>query len=266
MNYFQVSQCHLHPCKKEENQKQDSSVNTSFQLPEEVQKGLTFSVSQTSQKEEIQLSSIKTYKHTPYTSFPQPAIALVKTIKHYLATDTFKAFYKQARKKASAKVVFLLDTSASMGIDKQLAYIKGILQKTFSSYPNKKVSYAIVGLEQASAKIIQPFTDDKEQLSHITHTLRAGGKTNLGDAFFKVFELLKSINKKTVQLFILTDGKANAGHDNPFEYAVKTYKSYLSKLKHSTIIDTENSFVKLGRAKVLAERLHIRYVSLDAIV
>ncbi|MEM6720894.1 MAG: VWA domain-containing protein [Bacteroidota bacterium] len=244
---------------------ENTQENTSFQLPESVKNGLKFSVHQASKKKEIALQTLNEYKNTPYIATPQSSIALVKTIKNYVATEKFTAIYKQVTKKTTAKIVFLLDTSASMAIDKQLGYVKGIVQKTIASYPFKKVAYAIVALENASARIVQHFTTDHEKLYEINHQLQAGGKTNLGSAFFKVFELLKSINKKTVQLFVLTDGKVNAGHENPFEFAIKNYKTYLSKLSNTTIVDTENGFVKLERAKLLADRLRVNYLPLNAL-
>ncbi|CAL2105548.1 magnesium chelatase subunit I [Tenacibaculum sp. 190524A02b] len=246
---------------KKDNQTQG---NNSFQLPESVQNGLKFSIPQTSKKKEVILPT-KTLKQTPYIATPSPSIALVKTIKNYMATEKFTAIYKQVTEKAAAKIVFLLDTSASMAVDKQLGYVKGIVQKTINRYPTKKVEYAIITLDNSSAKVVQDFTSDNAILNKINHQLRAGGKTNLGYAFFKVFELLKSINKKAVQLFVLTDGKINSGKENPFEYAIQSYKTYLSKLNNTTIIDTENGFVKLGRAKLLADTLKVNYIPLTSL-
>ncbi len=239
--------------------------NTAFQLPEQVQKALKFSDNLSSKKKNVTIPTLKTVKHTPHIATPQRAIALIKTIRHYVATQKFSPIYKQGIKTSTTNIVFLLDTSASMAVDKQLGYVKGIVQKTIAAYPSKKIAYAIVALEHASARIMQYFTSDTTRLKEMNYQLRAGGKTNIGMAFFKVFELLKSINKKTVQLFVLTDGKINAGHEHPFEYAIQNYKTYLSRLSNTTIIDTESNFVKLGRAKRLADRLNVNYISLSSL-
>ncbi|CAM1343215.1 AAA family ATPase [Tenacibaculum amylolyticum] len=249
--------------KKEENKETENiqqEGGTTFQLPEAIKNGLKFSVSQASKKKDITLPTSKELKRSPYIATESPNISLVKTVKNYVVTQKFTKIYKQVTKKATAKIVFLLDTSASMAVDKQLGYIKGIVQKTTTTNPSKKIEYAIVALENSSAKILQYFTSDSKRIEKVSYELRAGGKTNLGSAFLKVFELLKSINIKTVQLFVLTDGKVNAGHEHPFEFAVKNYKTYLSKLSNTTIVDTENGFVKLGRAKRLADTLQLRYI------
>lgn len=257
--------------KEQENKKQEENKenqvqqgNNSFQLPESVQNGLKFSINKPSKKKEV-IQQTKALKQTPYIATPSPTIALVKTIKNYMATEKFSAIHKQITQKATAKIVFLLDTSASMAIDKQLGYVKGIVQETINTFPAKKVEYAIVALEKSSAKIVQHFTSDNKILNKINYQLKAGGKTNLGSAFVKVFELLKAVNKKTVQLFILTDGKINSGKEKPFEYAIQCYKAYLSKLNNTTVVDTENSFVKIGRAKLLADTLKINYIPLTSL-
>ncbi|CAM1374663.1 AAA family ATPase [Tenacibaculum xiamenense] len=244
---------------QERKEERESQGNSSFQLPEEVRRGLKFSINEPKEKSGLRFSSTENLIKAPYLSKPSSKIDLVKTVKEYLITGKFKGIVKQVSEKSSLKVVFLIDTSASMAIDKQLGFVKGIVSKTISTYPSKKIEYAFVALEKSSARIIQNFTNDKKALNLVSRELKAGGKTNLGGAFFKVFELLKSVNKKTVQLFILTDGKVNAGADNPFEYAVRSYKTYLSKLKNTIIIDTEGSFVKLGRAKLLADTLKTNY-------
>ncbi|MDC1162360.1 VWA domain-containing protein [Tenacibaculum sp.] len=250
---------------KETEQTEQQAASASFQLPESVKKGLHFSITQNSKKKEVKLDSLESLKTVPFKSEQQQALSLIKTVKNYIISQKFSPIYQDATKKAIARIVFLVDTSASMALDKQLGYIKGTIQKTIEKHPLQKVQYAIVGLEGSSAKIIQHFTSNSSIVTDENYKLTAGGKTNLGAAFFKVFELLKSIPKKTVQLFILTDGKANTGGNNPFEYAIDTYKTYLSKLSNSTIIDTENSFVKLKKAQQLAQRLQLRYIPLSSL-
>ncbi|OEJ99142.1 hypothetical protein A8C32_08180 [Flavivirga aquatica] len=253
---------------REEKKEQESKAGASqsyFQLPESINKTLHFSIEGNSKKKDVKLENLEALQSVPFTSDKQESIALVKTIKHYVLNQNFKPIYQNKIKKAVARIVFLVDTSASMALDKQLGYIKGVIQKTIEKHPMQKVQYAIVGLENKSAKIVQHFTSNTSIITDENYKLSAGGKTNLGSAFFKVFELLKSIPKKTVQLFVLTDGKANAGTDNPLEYAINTYKTYLSKLSNTTIIDTENSFVKLKKAEQLAQRLQVRYIPLSSL-
>lgn len=81
-------------------------------------------------------------------------------------------------------------------------------------------------------------------------------------AFVTVAQLIKAVNLKTVQLFVLTDGRANTGGKQPFQAAISSYKKFLGQLKNTTVVDTETGFVKLGLAKKLAETLRVTYLPL----
>ncbi len=245
---------------RQREEKTENEGSTSFQLPESVKKGLKFSIQDNIQKTGLKFQMNNNLVKIPYLSKPSNKIDLVKTVKNYISKNKLEVFTKQLSQKTNLNIVFLIDSSASMAIDKQLGFIKGIIKKTIISNPSKKIEYAIVALENSSSRIIQSFTNNNKIIETISSQLRASGKTNLGSAFLKVFELLKSVNKKTVQLFVLTDGKVNAGGDHPFDFAIKSYKTYLSKLKNTTVIDTENGFVKLGRAKLLANKLKVHYI------
>ncbi len=232
---------------------------TAFQLPKAVQEGLQFAAPKTGTKQKVNLEALHTISPVSYPSKPHTELSVVKSITAYLKTGTFQKKYKQLTTKSSVRIVFLVDTSASMALDQQMAYLKGIIEKTITSYPLQKIQYAIVGLQDTTAKIIQEFTSNTQHIATLNQQLRTAGKTNLGAAFFKVYELLRSLNFQNTQLFVFTDGKANVGATDPFQYAITTYKKYLSKLPKATIIDTEGGFVKLGRAKRLAQALQLDY-------
>ncbi len=243
---------------EEEMAPQNGQPNSSFQLPKVVQQGLKFSASKATKKQEIKLETAHLHS-VSYPAQQQSEISLIKSVKSYLSIGKFTPVYKQATEKATARIIFLVDTSASMAMDQQIAYLKGVIEKTIVSYPLKKIQYAIVGLQGTTAQIIQEFTSNTRQISDATYQLKTGGKTNLGAAFFKVYELIRSINTQSVQLFVFTDGKINTGAQKPFQYAVDTYKKYLARIQNTTIIDTETGFVRLGKAQQLAQQLRLNY-------
>ncbi|TCI93739.1 VWA domain-containing protein [Tenacibaculum sp. M341] len=233
-----------------------------FQLPETVKNELKFTSSAV-KKKGIEITKLKGIQNTNIPQQEDKSLAVFKTVKEYLITGNVTPIYKYKHPKSMLHIVFLIDTSASMAIGKQIAYIKGLILKTIEANPLKKIKYAVVALANNSSKIVQPFTSNTHLISEISSELKTQGKTNLKDAFLKVYELLKSVNKKAVQLFVMTDGKINHGGDQPFEIAIQTYKTYLSNLKNTTIIDTESGFIKLGRAKNLASQLKVSYMPLS---
>lgn len=238
----------------------DSQFNTSsFQLPQSVKKGLKFSKQKPSKKPKPRNFSTTTAIQSSSLSYNK-TIDLVKTLKNYLTKQRFTLVYKPLVDKPVHYVVFLLDTSGSMVINQQLGYIKGIVQKTVYSNKFTKVQYALVTLDKSSARVLQRFTTDTKKIIENSYALSATGKTNLGAAFMKVAELIKSVNKKSLDLFILTDGKVNEGAQKPMEFAIRVYKRYLSsKVNKTTVVDTEHHFVKLAKAKYLAKRLSVAY-------
>lgn len=248
---------------KEETAPQNGQSNTAFQLPKTVQQGLKFTAPKATKKQEVLLDKLQKSYTVSYPAQRQPEISVLQSVKSYLSTDRFTAIYKQATKKAVARIVFLVDTSASMAIEQQMGYIKGVIEKTITSRPMQKVQYAIIGLQDTTAKVFQEFTSNTQQILSVNHQLKTGGKTNLGAAFFKVYEVLRSMNMQTVQLFVFTDGKINTGTENPFQYAVTTYKKYLARIPKATIIDTEHGFVRLGKAQRLAQQLRLGYSTIS---
>ncbi len=244
---------------EKENQQNDEYK---FQLPETVKNELKFTSSAV-KKKGIEITKLKGIQNTNILQPEDKSLAVFKTVKEYLTTGNITPIYKYKHPKSMLHIVFLIDTSASMAIGKQIAYIKGLILKTIEANPLKKIKYAVVALANNSSKIVQPFTTNTNLISEISSKLKTHGKTNLKDAFLKVYELLRTVNKKAVQLFVMTDGKINYGSEYPFETAIQTYKIYLSNLKNTTVIDTESGFVKLGRAKKLANQLHAKYMSLS---
>ncbi len=238
--------------------------NSGFQLPKAVQQGLKFSTPRAHKKQDVNLDALNTVSVAPSPAKPSSELAVLKSVRQYLKTGVFHSIYKQRTQKSTARIVFLIDTSGSMALEHQMGYLKGIIDKTIGTYHLQKIQYAIVGLQDTTAKIVQEFTSNTERIKALNYQLRTGGKTNLGAAFLKVYELLRTLNTQTTQLFVFTDGKANTGAQDPFQYAVNTYKTYLRRLPKATVIDTEMGVVKLGKAKQLAQRLKMDYAALSA--
>ena len=195
-----------------------------------------------------------------------PKLDLLQSVKQYLLKERFEAHYKSESPKAEANIIFLLDTSGSMAVGAQMAYVKGLVAQTLKKQRHKKIHYAMILLQNSSATIAQAFTPNTQLITQLNYNLRTGGKTNLGDAFKKVHSLSRGLDKHTLQLFTFTDGKANVGCEgtSPFAYAVSCYKKYVGSSVKSTIIDTEKGFVQLGRAKALAKELKLNYTKLQS--
>lgn len=150
-------------------------------------------------------------------------------------------------------MLFLIDSSGSMVKDQQIAYMKGLIQKTITHYKGKRLKYAAVALSHGEAQLLSPLSTNNEHLLQTITQLASGGKTNMKAGFTQIAQLIK--NK--ADLYIFTDGKINAG--GTFEETVAYYRTNLKQVK-ATVINNESSFVQLGLAQKLATAIGAKYI------
>jgi Mg-chelatase subunit ChlD len=198
-------------------------------------------------------------------SYKSSQTDVLQSVKNYLQKEHFERIPKVENARATAYIVFILDSSGSMASHQQMGYVKGLMEQTLEKQRYKKIRYAMIVLDEGKASIVQPFTGHLQLITQLTYSLKTKGKTNLGAAFLKAHALIRQMDKSQVQLFTFTDGKANTGSGNssPFSYAIDCYQKYLGKRLRSTIIDTEKGVVKLGKAKELAEKLGVGYERIE---
>jgi magnesium chelatase subunit ChlD-like protein len=197
----------------------------------------------------------QTISYRGIKDIPQPLrINALKTVSHSLTHDRTEVQYSAHRSKADIQIVFLIDSSASMVKDQQIAYIKGLIDQTIARYKGKRLLYAAIALTQGQAQLVSPFTVHTAALLHNISVLPSGGKTNLKAAFTILHQLVDS----SARLYIFTDGQINSG--GSFEETVSYYNTYLKKIKEVTVIDHSTGFINLGLSKQLATAIKAKYI------
>lgn len=216
-------------------------------------------------KEGLKVNSLPTLHLPSVTTFKSSQTDVLQSVKNYLVKEHFERIPKKEDGRSITYIVFILDSSASMASQQQMAYVKGMVEQTLKKQRFKQVRYAMIVLDEDKANIAQPFTEHPKLITQLNYSLKTRGKTNLGAAFLKAHELIRQIDKRQLQLFTFTDGKANtgSGSSHPFQYAVDCYRKYLGQSIRSTIIDTERGLVRLGKAKELAEKLGLKYERIE---
>ncbi|HAS43780.1 MAG TPA: hypothetical protein DCS93_25085 [Microscillaceae bacterium] len=188
-----------------------------------------------------------------------------QTLRHYTLRGEFKLIPSSKEAKAKLWVYFLIDSSGSMARKKQISYTKGIIAQTLKNYQGQRIRFAAVALVQGQAKICHSLTQHPQVLLNALEQLPTGGKTNLIAGFQQVHQLIKNNRPSTQiqqQLYIFTDGRINSGNQsqlNPTEQAIQYYRAFLRSLNYTLVIDTESSFIKLGKAQTLANQLGSDY-------
>jgi magnesium chelatase subunit D len=192
-------------------------------------------------------------------------IDVFNTVKNYTATGNFSVSYIPDRSRGKLEVYFLIDSSGSMAQEDQIRYAKGVVEQTLQRHQGRQIAFAGIGLRNGEAEIFHHTTTQADQFVNALQQLKTGGKTNLTAGFEKVYQLLhRSAQSRHVQhhLYIFTDGRVNAAIDNthdPMAEAIGYYKRYLRALSYTQVLNTEHGFVKLGNARLLAEKLQVRF-------
>lgn len=195
----------------------------------------------------------------------QAGVAVFKTIRNYTLKGTFKLIPPKKESKSQLWVYFLIDSSGSMTRKKQIAYTKGLIHQTLATHQGKRIRFAAVSLLKGQAEICHPLTDQPQQLLQALDQLPTGGKTNLMAGFEQIHQLMrknKAGKHHQQQLYIFTDGRVNSAlrpHPSPLQQAVGYYQTFLKPLHYTLVVDTESGFIKLGKAKNLADQLGSDY-------
>jgi magnesium chelatase subunit D len=190
---------------------------------------------------------------------------VIKTVKQYVITGSFKEQFKDQRADTGIHLVFLIDSSSSMMKDQQIARIKGIIGKTIEHHHRTSLRCAVIALQEGDARLISSFTGKVTEVLKDIEKLTTGGKTNMKAGLQLVRQQLKGDQYKKTCLYIFTDGKINAGDTgSPYREAIHYYKTFLKQLGAVNVIDTEHGFIKLRRSKDFANAIGATYHSFNA--
>lgn len=239
----------------------ESGLNEYLLNARKTQQYLKIDSSDQSSKKGLTLKAIDKLSGSKHPDHSNRSIDLLETVKNHLIHGKLKLSYKGEVSKSEVGMLFIIDSSSSMLQNRQVALVKGIIEQTALQYKNRKINYSAIALANGTANVLTHLTT-VEGLTSSVKQLRSGGKTNLKAGLRLIHQLLKGDGgkNKSHHLFILTDGRINAGEsENPFQEAVAFYKTFLKQLVRTTIVDMEKGFVKLGLAKQLADQLHSRY-------
>ena len=177
---------------------------------------------------------------------------------------------KVREKKIGNTIMFVVDSSGSMGANRRMVETKGAILSLLVDAYQKRDKVGLVAFKGDKTELLLSPTSSVELAKRQLEELPTGGKTPLSKGLLKGYEVLRSElnkNKKiALLLVIISDGKANISINkdlSPFDEA----KRIADDIKHSGIksivIDTETGFVRLGKLQELSEALGGRYYQLE---
>ncbi|QMU55610.1 MAG: VWA domain-containing protein [Candidatus Mycalebacterium zealandia] len=187
-----------------------------------------------------------------------------ETARNYVIHGEFSRKNKTERGRGNTKVVFIVDSSGSMALGKQISHAKKIIGETVRKNKGNVMEFSGVALYEDGAQIFSPPAADAEKLISNLTELKTGGRTNMSAGIVLAGKILKksrSAKKNNSALFIFTDGRINSCETGkePFEDSVKKFKTIIGARAKTTVVDTEASFVKIGAALKFSEAIGAKY-------
>lgn len=179
---------------------------------------------------------------------------------------------KVREKKIGNLVLFVVDSSGSMGASQRMTAAKGAIFSLLINSYQKRDRVGMVAFKGNRAEVLLPPTNSVELASARLEELPTGGKTPLSSGLQLGLDIIRRELRKDERLatlmVLVTDGKANVSirkEAKPFEEAREIAAKIKSAGVKSIVIDTETGFVRLGRLPELSQGLGGKYYSLEDI-
>eukprot|EP00929_Paragymnodinium_shiwhaense_P016047 TRINITY_DN124189_c0_g1_i1.p1 TRINITY_DN124189_c0_g1~~TRINITY_DN124189_c0_g1_i1.p1 ORF type:complete len:872 (+),score=261.87 TRINITY_DN124189_c0_g1_i1:76-2691(+) len=190
---------------------------------------------------------------------------------------------KKMARKAGALVIFIVDASGSMALNR-MQNAKGAVLKLLESAYQSRDQVCLIPCRGISADVLVPPTSSVARASRSMQVLPCGGGTPLAHALQQALTMgtnaISSSDVGSVCVVAITDGRANVplavseGDEGAVDEKGRMKKVPKSQLQEEVmvcadrvraagfkflLIDTENKYVSSGIAKALSERAGGRY-------
>ncbi len=169
-------------------------------------------------------------------------------------------------------VLFIVDASGSMAARRRIEAVKGAVLGLLRDAYERRDRVGVIAFRGTLAELILPPTDSVEPAEQAMKLLPTGGRTPLAHALVLASETIRRCCATGSAALIpmpvlLTDGKANVAlpdrPGDPWQQALEAAGD-LSRLGTAALVlDTEDSYVRLGRAREIAAALGAEHLCLD---
>lgn len=179
---------------------------------------------------------------------------------------------KEREKRTGNIFLFLVDASGSMGARERMKAVKGVVFKMLADAYQKRDRVGMIAFRRDRAEVLLPITRSIEFAQKKLAALSTGGKTPLAQGLIKAEDMLDRLYKQDPLqdpvLILITDGRATNSlnkNTDPVRDALSEAERIGHRHMLAAVIDTESSFIKLGLAKELAQKMGASYFHVDKI-
>ena len=176
---------------------------------------------------------------------------------------------KVIEKRTGASILFVVDSSGSMGVKKRMEAVKGAVMSLLKDAYEKRDRVGMVSFRRDKAEELLPITRSIDLAQKKLEKLATGGKTPLAEGIAKAYTIIKNEmrkDKEVVPLIVfLSDGKGNfsASGKDPVKESLEMAEKIKNEGIRAIVIDTEEGFIKLEMAKTLSEAMKAEYYKLE---
>ena len=149
-----------------------------------------------------------------------------------------------------------------MGTRDRMAATKAAMLPLLADAYRGRNIVALMGFRDGGASMLVEPTHEVARAIARLHTLPTGGRTPLAAALLAAAAVVRRergrVEASETRVVIVTDGR---GDDANLDRGIAALTTQTDDI---VVVDSEGGFVRLGRARRLAERLGARYASLAA--
>jgi magnesium chelatase subunit D len=167
---------------------------------------------------------------------------------------------KIREKRGGGCILFVVDASASMGANARMIAVKAAIVSMLNVSYQKRDRVGLIAFRRDRAELLLGLTSSVELARKKLEPLPTGGATPLARGLELAYEVIMGLRSRdpdtTPVMVLVSDGRASgpSGSD-PFGEALAAAERIRHQKIHAIILDTENSFIRLGMCAKLHEKL-----------
>ena len=190
-----------------------------------------------------------------------------------LKLETWDLRQKVRESQVGNLVVFLVDSSGSMGAHQRMVAVKGAVMSLLMDAYQRRDRVAMIAFRGTTSEVVLPPTDSPRLAQQRLDDLPTGGRTPVAQALADAHRLIRQQRQRSPDtpplLAIVSDCRANVGISNgasgsdPFEEVLRICESMKLDKVHSIVLDPSPRSNRFGLVRRVAEALGGEYVPLD---
>lgn len=171
--------------------------------------------------------------------------------------------------KTGTFLLLVVDASGSMSASRRMEAVKGAVLNLLTEAYQQRDTVAVIAFRGVEARVLLPPTRSIAVAEEALRTLPTGGRTPLPHALQLAAQLLAQADYPTglqPLLVLLSDGKANvplAGGGDASQQTQQLAGQLRAQQIPTLVLDTDTSYLRLGKAAELATALGAQYLPLD---